>query len=933
MAPHSPPRLELRFLGQVQAARDSVPLSGKLYGKLFALLAYLVVESERRHSRETLAYMLWPALSADAARTNLRQTLYYLRRALGDPSFLHADRETIGIVPESSHWLDVQAFQEPSRPCSRCALDERLAPCAACLDAMAQRMSLYRGDFLAGLVVDAAPEFEEWREGKRALLHREALALLERLRLGQELRGELEQALLYARRYTELEPWDDEGQRQLMRLLAENGQRAAALAQYEHFRTIIARELGLEPEPSTHTLAEHIRQGMFAAAAEAQTWEPAAPVNERRLATILCCRLDVPCPDDPDEIASRLREPHRLCTQIIGRHSGYIAQTHGGMILAYFGFPVAFEDTAQRAVNAALALIEEVNTLVPLRVGVHTGIIVSGDAPLLPDTAGVTSDVALRLCDSASAGEVLVSDTTQRLVQGFFSLQPVRRQALAGYPHNNARMYRVRGRTGAINRLDAVARLSPLVGRRAELARLLNCWQAAKQGRGHLVLIRGEAGIGKSRLIRALRDIVSKEPCIVRELHCFPEYAHTPLHPVVVWLETVFRVSPNDPPAVRHDKIVAYLAEHYPEAPAEVTPVLASLLGATSAQAGQDHQPHQKERTFSVLLDLLEGLAARLPLLLIIEDVHWIDPSTHELLERHAQQPIAAPILAVYSARPELEPAGLDKDSILDLASLDDADVARLVESAGASLAPDAVRRIVARAEGVPLFAEEMALMAKEASSNDTEMPATLHYLLLARLDALKQARRVAQLAATIGREFDRELLEQIAGPEDATLDAALQAMQQARLIMATTVSGTRFQFRHALIQTAAYSSQTKADRQTTHRNIAEALSIRFPQRAAQRPEQVARHFTAADAPAEAIAWWLAAGRRALSACANAEARDHLRSGLALIERLPAGDERDAMECALLQVFGQTLRALHGSDSAEAAQVDERVLALSRSQA
>lgn len=217
--------------------------------------------------------------------------------------------------------------------------------------------------------------------------------------------------------------------------------------------------------------------------------------------------------------------------------------------------------------------------------------------------------------------------------------------------------------------------------------------------------------------------------------------------------------------------------------------------------------------------------------------------------------------------------------------------------------------------------------MASEASASEATIPATLHYLLQARLDARPQARRVAQLAATLGRAFDRELLASVVGGEPAALDAALAALREARLIVAAA-SGTEYQFRHALIQEAAYQSQTRADRQAAHRRIAEILAARFPQRAAQWPEQVARHFTAAEAPAEALPWWLAAGRRAQQSGAHAEAVEHLRAGLGLIERLAAGAERDAWELSLLQELVVALRALHGDEALETVRARERLRAL-----
>ena len=810
------PRLELRFLGEMQATLDGAPLAGKLYGKVLALLAFLAVESGRHHSREALADLLWPTLPAEAARANLRQALFHLRRALGGSDYVVVSRGAVTFAPDSSYWLDVRALLEPFPRCADCATVRSDVPCAACLEAMAQRASCYRGEFLAGASLEASAEFDDWCTAKREFLHREAVALMERLRSGYERRGEVEQALRYARRFSELQPWDEEGHRQLMRLLAENGQRAAALAQYEHCRAVLARELGLEPELATRVLATRIREGAFEAALTCQP-VPVAPTGERRQATVLCCRFDIPELNDPDDIVERLHEPRQRCAELLRRHGGYVVPTPGGTVLAYFGYPVAVEDAALRAVRAALALAAEAAAGGSVRVGVHTGIIVTGADPALPDAAGVTSSAAQGLCERAEAGEVLVSDATGRLVDGFFRLQ-----ALESTPP----VHRVTAETGTVDRLDVAPRLLPLIGRRDELGRLWRLWKEAKRGRGQMVLIRGEAGIGKSRLIRALRDNVSKEPCIIRELRCFPEYSQTPLYPIIAMLEMVFRLSPNDPPAVRFETMAAYLVQYYPAAADKALAVVAPLLGAAPDGAGP-LPPAPKDVTLAVLLQLLEGLATHQPLLVIAEDIHWIDPTTREFLALQARRRMAAPILAVYSARPELQSADLHKESVLDLAPLSDADVARLVADVAVSLPAETVNRIVARADGVPLFAEEMARMASDPRAGEAPIPASLHYLLLARLDTLREARRVAQLAATLGREFDRELLAHIDGRSPAALDAALKALHDARLIAPTGTSGTEFQFRHALIQEAAYQSQTKAGRQAAHRRIAEALTIR----------------------------------------------------------------------------------------------------------
>lgn len=931
-----PPRLQLHLLGDMQVTLDGAPLAGKLYGKVLALLAYLAVEASRNHTREQLADLLWPAMTAEAARTNLRQAVYYLRRALSagtddTPGFLIANRDTINFSPNSPCWLDIQEFTAPLPDCLVCATDQARSPCAGCIDIMERRASLYRDEFLTGLILEEAPEFDEWRDGKRESLHREMLALLERLRQHQRQRAP-RRALVHAQRYTDLAPWDEEGHRQLMQLLAESGQRGAALTQYETCRALLSRELGVEPGASTQALAERIRNDAPDTTPAGRIHSASTPAvsanSERRQATVLCCSFALSGNEDSEEIMERLRWPHQRCTELAHSHGGHIVQAHGGIILAYFGFPSAFEDAAQHAVHAALAIMDELSPQTALRIGVHTGIIITDSGSALPDTAGIASTIAQRLCDKAAANEVVISDATRSLVQGYFQLQALHQQT-SGEASQRQSAYKVIRRTRAKTRLDAASRLSALVGRQAELALLHALWNEAIEDGGRLLLVRGDAGLGKSRLIRTLRDTLAETACTIRELHCFPEYSQTPLYPVIALLGSLSGFTPDDPSAIRLHKLSAHLARHHPALHDEAMALLAPLLSKNPEDTSPSPWQQQKQRILSILLELVDSAATRQPLLILMEDLHWMDPSSLELLERFARIRTKKPVLMLLTARNGFQPPWIGAEASLELPPLSDADIAQLIAGVDSSLPAETIRRITARADGVPLFAEEMALLAAEPSAVD-KIPATLHFLLLARLDLLKEARHIAQLAATVGREFDRELLERIAEVDSHSLDEAMNGLLDAHLITASPASATDFRFRHGLIQEAAYHSQTRSDRQAAHRRIAEALTTHFPRRATRQPERIAHHFTQAGAAAEAIPWWLAAGRRALRTFAYPEAVNHLRSGLALIRQRPPDDERGALELDFLLPLGQALLALRGYGSAEAAAVYDRAFELCR---
>ena len=917
-----PPRLRLQLLGEMQVTLDGAPLTGKVYGKLLALLAFLALEDGRSHPREHLAELFWPTLAPDAARTNLRQSLYNLRRTLGDSTtdFLVSGRESVRIGAPGLISLDVREFAAlptcPSPP----APDQ----CKQCLARLEHGAALWRGEFLAGLVIEEAPGFEEWRAGWRESLHRQMLALLERLRLCHERQGAFDRALLHAQHYAVIDPWDETGHREVMRLLALNGQRSAALAQYEACRAMLERELGMAPETATQLLFERIRDGLLVAE------RPAAAITtpiaaERRQVTVLHCCLTVPGESDAEEIADRLRAPYQRCAEIVRHFGAHVAASPGGTLVAYFGYPAAFEDAARRAVRSALALSEAGGAPgVILRTGIHTDTIVTDNHPDRPDSAGVASKVALRLSDRAGPGEVVLSDATRRLVVGYFHLHTIGPQSLAE-SLQPIPTFRASGETGASSRLDA-SPLLPMVGRSAELERLTALAAETRHGSGHRVVLRGEAGMGKSRLLRALRTSLGDMPWSIRELHCLPEHRHTPLHPVIAMIERLFAYGPDDAPAAKRDMMSAYLAAWHGQLHDKASPLLEALLGI-GAEPSPLPPEQLKQATLAVLLELLDDAAAQQPLLLAVEDLHWADPATLELLSFAAQYGGDRPVLSVYTARTEYPlPAWLsDRALVLELPHLDDASMTALVLEAEAGLTPETVGRIVERADGVPLFAEELAHLAAEPEAGAADIPSTLSYLLATRLDAVEEARRIAQIAATVGRGFDLDLLGRAANLDADSLAQDLRLLQEARLVAA--LGDSRFQFRHALIQEAAYKSQTKAARQGAHRCVADALIRHFPQRAAHEPAEVARHLTEAGAAAEAIPWRLAVGQRALGAGAYTEAAEHLRAGLAAVGMLP-NEARDRAELDLLLPLGHTLLALAGYGSAEAAAVFDRAYAL-----
>lgn len=457
----------------------------------------------------------------------------------------------------------------------------------------------------------------------------------------------------------------------------------------------------------------------------------------------------------------------------------------------------------------------------------------------------------------------------------------------------------------------------------------MRLWEEVRQGARHVVLVQGEAGIGKSRLLHALQGNLLGNPHTIRELRCLPEFSQSPFHAVIVLLESILCFAPDDTPEAKFTKLARYLEAHHPESVNDAVPLLARLLALPLGghyQAPGFSPRAQKEQTLAIVLGLLHGLAARQPMLLVVEDMHWIDPSTLELLTLFVAQETPMPILAVLTTRPGFAvPWKEGRSTTLALGPLADDQVAELIASLVADIPAAIIRRIVDRADGVPLFAEEMARFS--TADNGAGIPITLHDLLAARLDGIGAAKHTAQLAASIGREFRVEILRKISPLAPAALTQTLRELQDAGLVL--SVSGTACQFRHALFQEAAYQSQTRAARQATHQRIAQALQDNFADTVETRPEILAQHLTAAGDARQAIEYWIKAGQYAAQRSAYTEAMTHFAAGRQLLVRLPPDQDRDRTEFRLQISLCTVLHVTTGHGSAEARHANARVRALS----
>lgn len=917
--PGSTPRpdmaaLHLRVLGGFEARVDGQQVLGTGYAKLRALLARLALAGGRPLRRDVLADLLWPGMPAAVARQNLRRALFNLKSSLGRAAgLLNAARDEVAM-DTAQMWLDVDQFTN--------AGDDGL-------EQLEGRAKLYLGPFLAGLQTDT-PGFDDWVAATRESLHCQAVSLVERLAAHFEAGGQHAAAMAWGRQQLELEPWLESGYRRLMRLHARAGEPAAAQAHYQACRAILERELAAVPDEETETLRQAIAAGTLGTLRLPLAGGSSSPV-ERRQVTVLYGELLAPGWADPEEALEQLRGPRARWTAAIQTLGGYLVHLHGAAVLAYFGYPRASEHAARKAVEAALAAVADCPAGIEMRAGLHTGVVVTGGELGQPDPLGAVSACALQLRQLAGPAQILLSATTREQVLGYFNTE---RQV--GTPWDNAPagdVFRVLGRTDATHRLAAAGQLTAFAGRAGEMARLSQLWRTVTAGGAAALLLLGDAGIGKSRLVQQWRSQTSGAAARVYEMRCFPEYSQSALHPVLALFDTLSNATPahtsraNEPGhADRRTEAFSKRLADAPQHQAEAWVVLAQMLSLrTSATAAPAITAAQRAAALDLLIDMLAEPLHRQgqPALLVVEDVHWLDPSSLELLTRWMQRP--GPLLTLMTARPEFAaPWPSSLVSTLDLPPLGDEAIAQIALSVQGGVPPGRIEEVVARAEGIALFAEEIARAV--AAGQGVSIPATLTDLLAVRLDCVPHARSTAQLAATVGREFDAGLLHAASSAAPSRVDADLRELLAAGLVH--DGGGGRWLFSHALLQEAAYLSQTRADRRASHLGIAHALLRLDHQLPAALPEVLARHFSDGGEPILAARYWTRAGERSLSHFGCGEAQQHFEAGLVVLDGLLEDENVARLEFALQTGLGTSLHLSQGYGSAWAQAAFSRAVAL-----
>ena len=955
-------RLTVRLLGPFEVGRDGEPVTGFPSNRVRALLAYLAMEVGHPHRREVLATLLWPDWPDRSARTNLRNALSQLRSAIGDrdtqPAFLIITRDTIQFNDASDHWLDVDAFA------SLVGGDLEGEQRARRLE---QAVALCRGEFLEGFSLPDSAPFEDWCVLHRQRLHRDLLLALNELTIHYERRGDLPRACDFARRQLELESWLEEAHQSLMRLLALDGKRGAALAQYEVCHGALGDELGVAPSAETTRLWERIRDGELAPQSDVAAGVRAAPsspessesergespaivrtspVAERRIATVLSAEVvrsrELLAAVGTEAWAERMNRVLGLLASELRRYGGEVAQFRQHRLLAFFGLSTAHEDDGERAVLAALAMQEVMDThhadqssqQVPalrLAVGVNTGEVITstaGGEGGRPDRTalGPAVVVAEGLRTAAGPGAILVGATTHRLVELLFEWAAPCQVAVSDGLGTVTAHRPVAHMAPADKGRDVAGIQSPLVGREAELAALREAVASLRDGLGSIVTLVGEAGIGESRLVAEVRRAGSTADTgaprwvegrclsygagfayllwqsLLRDLLGVEPSAATEVTSAAL-LSTVRRLC-----AGRFDVVYPYLARLLSLPLEPEYAVVRNLQGANL----------RAEITQAVQL-LIQGAARERPLVIVCEDLHWADPTSIDLLEKILPLADREPLLVLLVFRPErdhgcrqlMEHVAREyghRHTDLQLRALSAAEgeifVGNLLRAG--SLPAELQTRLFDHSGGNPFFVEELVRSLMEAGAvvlnEDTtswratvpldqlDVPDSLQSVLVARIDRLpSDAKRVLQMASTIGRTFSMDVLSGMA--DGQPLDTHLVALLRGQLIRERSrIPEATYIFKHDLTREAAYGGLLSPERRAYHRKAAETIERLYARRLDEHVGELARHRDLVEEPEKAIPYLLRAGSHAYAAYANREAAAYYGRVLVLLEEPDVAD-------------------------------------------
>jgi len=680
---------------------------------------------------------------------------------------------------------------------------------------------------------------------------------------------------------------------------------------------------------------------------------------ERRQLTILFCDIEgstvISTQLDPEDLRELIVAYRQCVTEVISRFEGYVAQHVGDGTLAYFGYPSAHETDVERAIHAALMLANAVAELpttprIKVRIGIATGIVAIGDFSEEAglghhDAFGAAVNVAARLQEIASPGGVAVSDLTKNIAGPLFQFRNSGEFIFKGI-EQAVDVWEVISPSATASRSQALERqsLCPLVGRDAEMALLLDTWLRTKNGRGGTILLRGDAGIGKSRIVLNFLEHLKADQGSVLRYYCSAQHTDDAYFPIRSELERGAGIGLHDTQETKATKFRELLSG-LPGVTSEKASLLASLVSSAPRSSTSDYvSPRDHRRALlQAVMSRIEPVGER-PLVVSIEDAHWIDSTTSEILMALVERAGAQRMLVLVTARPEYRPdwQTAPEVTIHDVSPLDDKSISLIVARvAGRTVLPDTlVARIVGRSDGVPLFAEELTKATIESGNVPEEgdlaprtatVPATLRASLAARLDRVPVAKHIAAVAATIGRDFSYELLASVSDVGRDELQNGLNQLVASDLIeQHGAIPQGHFSFKHALLRDAAYAILSRERRHATHRSIADALENRFPSLSTAQPQILAHHLTESEQPEKAARYWLDAARRASERYAGAETVSYATRGLEGLRVMPEGLDRARSELDLLVLLGPALIATIGHAADPTIEAYERARNLMR---
>ncbi len=887
--------------------------------KLACLLTYLACVAPQPQSRERLANLLWGAHSDARARHNLRQALSRLRQMLG-PDVIMNVGETVVLARDAI-------------ACDAVRFDALLRENTAA--SIAAAAEIYAGAFLEGVAVSETA-WNEWLLRERDRLSERAIGAIVAHGESALTSGNAESAMRCGRRAIAFDNFREDAHRLVLKGLSAAGRNSEALRHYQDLAAFLKTELNAAPAEETSLLAAALGQGRPSAGSTAPMAEaiPVAPPQrnirldgaERRQVTVLVCNAATaaslhPASVDPEDIRHPLSSFRRVAADIVASFGGCITSSLGNSVQACFGYPEAHEQDAVQAARAGIAIIEAVQDggaasgpVLQARVGIAVGLVVIGEGPgpdgrAHPVVIGEAPTQALQLQGLAAPGEIIVSRETRLLLDPTFELRPIQAVSLRGTTQP-LEAWLVDGERGEIHSPNARNgdMPPPLVGRQEEFELLRRRWDQAKRGQGRVVLISGEPGIGKSCIAEHLLAALGEDEPAGLRYFCSPHHAMRPLHPYIRQVENSAGLSSAGSPAEKLDRLAAWIKTISTNVTRDV-----ALMGELLMLPPDERYPalkqapqQKRELVMTAYSEWLAGLAARRPVVVLFEDIHWIDPTSLDLLDRTITQIAHLPVLLIATFRPEHKPAwvGQPHVSLLHLNRLGRRDSAAIINEVACDKPLPAliVDRIIDRTDGVPLFIKELSrhmlesgLLNETANGHALEgrmpplsIPTKLRVVLSVRLERLGTARELALIGAVIGRRFSRELVAAVLDAESADLDEALGRLVASGLVSRRgTPPDDSYAFTHALVHDAAYDMILKDERRRLHSRIADILIDRFSAHADGPPEIVAHHLSRAGRAGEAADYWAAAARSAHARWANRESAEFFELALSAIDALP----------------------------------------------